>query len=96
LLVDGPLEREIEKAVEHQEAVSHCNLAPHQVRTVIEAAKAAVQRHGSSFALLTSAGARYFLRQILENQFPGISVLSHGEIPAGAKVIALGSFGGNT
>ena len=34
-------------------------------------------------------------RQILENQFPGISVLSHGEIPAGAKVIALGNFGGN-
>jgi flagellar biosynthesis protein FlhA len=96
LLVEGPLEREIEQAVEHQEAISHCNLAPHQVRRVIEAAKAAVQRHGSSFALLTSAGARYFLRQILENQFPGVSVLSHGEVPAGAKVIALGSFGGNT
>lgn len=95
LLVEGSLEREIEQAAEHQEAISHCNLAPHQVRTVIEAAKASVQRHGSSFALLTSAGARYFLRQILENQFPGISVLSHGEIPAGAKVIALGSFGGN-
>jgi flagellar biosynthesis protein FlhA len=96
LLVEGPLEREIEQAVEHQEATSHCNLAPHQVRRVIEAAKAAVQRHGSSFALLTSAGARYFLRQILESQFPGVSVLSHGEIPAGARVIALGSFGGNT
>lgn len=95
LLVEGSIEREIEQAVEHQEAISHCNLAPHQVRTLIEAAKAAVQRHGSSFALLTSAGARYFLRQILENQFPGISVLSHGEIPAGAKVIALGNFGGN-
>jgi flagellar biosynthesis protein FlhA len=96
LLVEASIEREIEQAVEHQEAISHCNLAPHQVRTLIEAAKAAVQRHGSSFALLTSAGARYFLRQILENQFPGISVLSHGEIPAGAKVIALGNFGGNT
>jgi flagellar biosynthesis protein FlhA len=96
LLVEGCLEREIEQAVEHQDAISHCNLAPHQVRTLIEAAKVAVQRHGSSFALLTSAGARYFLRQIVENQFPGISVLSHGEIPAGAKVIALGSLGGNT
>jgi flagellar biosynthesis protein FlhA len=96
LLVEGSVERTIEEAVEHQEAVSHCNLAPNQVRVLIEAAKSAVQRHGSSFALLTSAGARYFLRQILENQFPGISVLSHGEIPAGAKVIALGNFGGNT
>jgi flagellar biosynthesis protein FlhA len=96
LLVEAALERGIEQAVEHQEAISHCNLAPHQVRTVIDAAKAAVQRHGGSFALLTSAGARYFLRQILESQFPGISVISHGEIPAGAKVIALGNFGGNT
>jgi flagellar biosynthesis protein FlhA len=96
LLVEGSVERTIEEAVEHQEAISHCNLAPNQVRVLIEAAKSAVQRHGSSFALLTSAGARYFLRQILENQFPGINVLSHGEIPAGAKVIALGNFGGNT
>ena len=95
LLLDGSLEREIEQAVEHQEVISHCNLAPHQVRTLIEAAKLAVQRQGSSFALLTSAGARYFLRQILEGQFPGISVLSHGEIPAGAKVIALGRLGGS-
>jgi flagellar biosynthesis protein FlhA len=94
LIVEGSLERTIEQAVEHQEATSHCNLPPHQVRTLIEAAKAAVARHGSSFALLTSAGARFFLRQILESQFPGISVLSHGEIPAGAKVIALGNFGG--
>ena len=96
LLVEGSLEREIEQAVEHQDAVSHCNLAPHQVRTVIEAAKSAYKRHGSSFAVVTSAGARYFLRQILESQFPGISVLSHGEIPAGAKVVVLGKFGGNT
>jgi flagellar biosynthesis protein FlhA len=94
LIVEGSIERTIEQAVEHQEATSHCNLAPHQVRTLIEAAKAAVARHGSSFALLTSAGARFFLRQILESQFPGISVLSHGEIPSGAKVIALGNFGG--
>ena len=94
LIVAGSLEREVEQAVEHQEAISHCNLAPQQVRTLIEAAKAASERHGSSFALLTSTGARFFLRQILESQFPGISVLSHGEIPAGAKVIALGTFGG--
>lgn len=95
LIVDGSMERAIEQAVEHQDAISHCNLAPHQVRALIEAAKSAVARQGSSFALLTSSGARYFLRQILENQFPGISVLSHGEIPAGAKVVALGNFGGS-
>ena len=94
LIVEGSLEREVEQAVEHQESISHCNLAPQQVRTLLEAAKSAVARHGSSFALLTSTGARFFVRQILENQFPGIGVLSHGEVPAGAKVIALGSFGG--
>jgi flagellar biosynthesis protein FlhA len=94
LIVEGSIERTIEQAVEHQEATSQCNLAPRQVRTLVDAAKVAVARHGSSFALLTSAGARFFLRQILESQFPGISVLSHGEIPSGAKVITLGNFGG--
>jgi len=94
VIVDGAIERTIEQAVEHQESTSHCNLAPQQVRVLMDAAKAAVAKHGASFVLLTSAGARFFVRQILENQFPAISVLSHGELPPGVKVIALGGFGG--
>ena len=66
----------------------------HQVKALVDAAKAAVGRHGSSFAILTSSGARFFMRHILEDQFPGITVLSHSEIPPGARVIVLGSFGG--
>ncbi|MGO9242288.1 MAG: flagellar biosynthesis protein FlhA [Bryobacteraceae bacterium] len=93
LIADLNLEHTIEQAVEHQEFVSHCNLAPQQLRVALEAAKAATARHGSNFAVITSAGARYFLRQIVESQFPGISVFSHSEIPAGVKVISLGSFG---
>jgi flagellar biosynthesis protein FlhA len=93
LISDVNLERTIEQAVEHQEFVSHCNLAPQQLRVVLEAAKAATTRHGSNFAVLTSGGARYFLRHIIESQFPGVSVFSHGEVPAGVKVLALEGFG---
>jgi flagellar biosynthesis protein FlhA len=94
VITDPALERMIEQSAEHQEVVSHCNLSPLQVRSVLESAKKAVARHGNSFAVLTSAGARSFLRQLLEAQFSGISVLSHGEIPPGVKVVALGNFGG--
>jgi flagellar biosynthesis protein FlhA len=93
LVADVNLEHTIEQAVEHQEFVSHCNLTPQQLRVVLEAAKVATSRHGCNFAVITSTGARYFLRQIVEGQFPGISVFSHSEVPAGVKVLALGSFG---
>jgi flagellar biosynthesis protein FlhA len=45
---------------------------------------------------LTSSGARYFVRQILEAHAPQMMVLSHGEIPAGIRVASLGVLrGGN-
>ena len=94
LKTESALERLIEQAVEHQEFVSQCNLAPQHLRVVLEAAKSSTARHGTTFTVLTSAGARYFLRQIIENQFSGITVVSHSEIPAGVKVLALDSFGG--
>ena len=94
VMMDASLEREVERSVEHHDAVSHCNLAPQKVRLLLDHGKESTARHGGSFALLTSAEARYFLRQILESQFPGINVLSHGEVPPGIKVIALGNFGG--
>jgi flagellar biosynthesis protein FlhA len=45
--------------------------------------------------LLVSSGARYFVRQILEAQFPQITVLSHGEIPPGIRVVSLGILRGS-
>lgn len=39
--------------------------------------------------LITSAGARYFLRQMIEAALPNVFVLSHNEVP-GVRVVSLG------
>jgi flagellar biosynthesis protein FlhA len=41
-------------------------------------------------AIVTSSGARYFLRQIAESSLPNLTVLSHNEIPPEVKVRSRG------
>jgi flagellar biosynthesis component FlhA len=40
--------------------------------------------------IIVSAGARPFLRQMLENTLNNIAFISHNEIPWGVKVVSLG------
>jgi len=88
-LLDAALEKAVEDAVQHGEHASHVNLHPQKVSELLSAASR-VSSAGSSWTLLTSSGARYFVRQILEASFPQVTVLSHGEIPAGMRVVSLG------
>lgn len=88
-LLDAALEKAVEDAVQHGEHASHVNLHPQKVSELLSAASR-VSPAGSSWTLLTSSGARYFVRQILEASFPQVTVLSHGEIPAGMRVVSLG------
>lgn len=93
--LDGQIERAVEQAVEHTEHASHLNLPPQKIRELIDACRA-VADHGAC-VLLASSGARYFVRQVLEAHAPQITVLSHGEIPAGVRVASLGVLrGGNS
>jgi flagellar biosynthesis protein FlhA len=89
-LLDSSLERAVEQAVEHGEHTSHLNLPPERVNGLLEAARSGSASTSAGWVLLTSTAARYFVRQILEARFPQVSVLSHGEIPAGIRVISLG------
>jgi flagellar biosynthesis component FlhA len=66
------------------------NLAPQKVNDLLDAARAGSSASTAGWTLLTSASARYFIRQILEARYPQVSVLSHGEIPAGVRVTSLG------
>ena len=45
----------------------------------------------SQTVALTSAAARYFLRQIVESSLPNLAVLSHNEIPPGVRMVSLGA-----
>jgi len=90
-IVDSPLEQAIESAVEHGESSSHLNLSPQRIRDVLDRISAQAGPPENPAVLLASSGSRYFLRQIAEAVLPNLMVLSHGEIPAGVKVIALGT-----
>ena len=89
-LLDADLEKAIEDAVQHGEHTSHVNLHPQRVSELLAAAGKAVPAGAGSWTLLTSSGARFFIRQILEAHFPQATVLSHGEIPPGLRVVSLG------
>jgi flagellar biosynthesis protein FlhA len=90
-LVDPTTEQLIESTCEHGELTSHLNMAPVRIREIIDRISQKVKSGDSNTVLLTSSGARHFLRQILEGTLPNVSVLAHNEIPPGVRVISLGS-----
>jgi flagellar biosynthesis protein FlhA len=90
-IVDSPLEQAIESAIEHGESSSHLNMSPQRIRDVLDRVAAQVGPPENPAVVLASSGSRYFLRQITEASLPNLTVFSHGEIPPGVKVIALGT-----
>ena len=90
-LLDPALEQGIESAVEHTENSSHVNLAPQRVRDIQERIKKCCATPDAPVILLTSSGARFFVRQITESIAPNLTVLSHNEIPPGHRIASLGA-----
>jgi flagellar biosynthesis protein FlhA len=89
-LLDQNLEQGIESAVEHTENSSHVNLSPQRVRDIQERIKKCGAPADAPVVLLTSSGARFFVRQITETIAPNLTVLSHNEVPPGSRIVSLG------
>jgi flagellar biosynthesis protein FlhA len=89
--LDPAIEQAVEAAVEHGEHASHLNLAPQRVRDILERITRAVGAVETPTAVLTSSASRFFLRQMVEGTLPNLAVLSHNEIPAGMRVVSIGS-----
>lgn len=89
-LLDPTLEQAIEGATEHGELTSHLNLPPARIREIIDRITRKVSSNDSNTVLLTSSGARHFLRQMIEGSLPNACVLGHNEIAPGLRVISLG------
>jgi len=89
-LLDPSIEQAVEGSVEHGEHNSHLGLAPQLMREIISKIERHVGSGSSPVAVLTTSGARYFLRQITEASLPGVFFISHAEIPPGTKVVSLG------
>jgi flagellar biosynthesis protein FlhA len=89
--VDPSIEHMVESAVEHGEQNSHLTLAPQAIREILNRISARIAVAESPIAVVTSSGARYFLRQIVEPSMPNLMFLAHNEIPPGQRVHSLGN-----
>ena len=89
--LDAALERAVEAAVEHGEQSSHLGMAPQAMRDLLDRLARKLNGAGAAQVVVTSTGARYFLRQVAETALRNTIFLSHPEIPAGTRVVPLGT-----
>ena len=90
-LLDPKTEQGIESAIEHTENSSHVNLPPQRVREIQERIKKVCGAPDAPVVLLTSSGARFFVRQLTESIAPNVTVLAHNEVPPGNRIVSLGT-----
>ena len=91
--LDPSVEQTVEGAVEHGEHHSHLNLAPQAIRDILGRISSRIAAPETPVAVVTSSGARYFLRQMAESVLPNVVFLAHSEVPPGQRVQSLGTIG---
>jgi flagellar biosynthesis protein FlhA len=89
--VDPAIEQSVESAVEHGEQSSHLSLPPQTTRDILDRMVAVVGKSGNPALAVTTSGARYFLRQMVEPSNLNLYFVSHNEVPAGVKLMSLGA-----
>ena len=90
-VMDNSTEQAIESAVQHTEANSLCMLPPQIVREIVSRMERKIERREVPTVVLTSVGARYFLRQMVESSLHNVFFISHNEVPAGVRILSLGA-----
>jgi len=89
--VDPAIEQAVEAAVEHGEQNSHIAIAPQTGRDIVHRIVTRVSSPEAPVVVVTTTGARYFLRQMTESSAPNLFFLAHNEIPPGMRVQTLGT-----
>ncbi len=89
-LLDPSMEQTMEAAVQHTEQNSILVLSPQVTRDMVSRVERKIENREGRAVILTSSGARHFLRQMIESSLPHVVVISHNEIPSGVKVVSLG------
>lgn len=89
--LDSEIERAIEAAVEHGEHNSQLSLPPQQIRSIVDRITHTIPATDSGIAIVTSSGARQFVKQMTESALPALAVIAHNEVPSGIRVICLGT-----
>jgi flagellar biosynthesis protein FlhA len=88
--LDPASEQAIETSVEHADSTSRLNLPPQRAREILDRITRFAGASDNPIVLLTTSGARFFLRQMAEASAPNLTVLSHNEVPNGVKILSLG------
>jgi flagellar biosynthesis protein FlhA len=88
--LDPAVEQTIESAVQHSEQNSILVLSPQAVRDIAAAVERKLDRREVPTVLVTSSGARYFVRQILEPTLANVFPIAHNEVPPGIRILSLG------
>ena len=89
--LDPSAEQTVESAVQHTEQNSILVLSPQAVRDTTNRIERKLERREVPTIVVTSSGARYFLRQMLESSSPNVFPISHNEVPPGVKILSLGT-----
>jgi flagellar biosynthesis protein FlhA len=89
--LDSSVEQTVESGVQHSDQNSVLVLSPQVVREVVARIERKLERREVPTVIVTSSGARYFLRQMLESSLPNVFPISHNEVPAGVKILSLGA-----
>ena len=87
---DLAVEQSVEGTVEHGEQNSIAALAPPAMRDIVTKIQQKIERPEAPVVVVTSAGARPFLRQLVEPILPNVFFLSHNEVPAGVRIVSAG------
>jgi flagellar biosynthesis protein FlhA len=90
---DHSLEQAVEAAVDHGEQNSQLGMAPQAIREILNRVARVVGAPEAPVVAITTSGARYFLRQIVESSMRNLVLISHNEVPAEVKVVSLGVIG---
>ena len=89
--LESPAEQSIERSTEHGEQTSSFSPDPQLMRDLVQRLAQKLVQPETPVVVITSAGARYFLRQMVEASLPNLFVVSHNEVPPGVKVVSLGT-----
>ncbi|MGH9638674.1 MAG: flagellar biosynthesis protein FlhA [Bryobacteraceae bacterium] len=90
-LLDPSAEQAIESAVQHTDHNSILMLAPQTVREIVSQFERKIERREVPVVVVTSSGARYFLRQMLEPVLDNVFPISHNEVPPAVRLVSLGT-----
>jgi len=89
-MLDPAIEQMVESAVQHGEQNSHLTLSPQAIRDLLQRINQKAGAPETPVVCVTSSGARYFLRQMVEPTVRNLFFISHNEIPMEIKIVSLG------